>query len=243
MIAEAPTFLREFTTKRGNTVTAECRPNTTDAMTLEACIIHDEYGLADRSWEGFALDVGAHIGGAAMSLLADNPGLVVIAIEALPDNAAILRRNLERNFGPAEVRWKVLNAAAACQSDPAKDGEGRMTVAYGAGGSEFEEAHRFIGGAVWQDSGPKGPKAIVPGVSLSNVVVGNGFLSLVKIDCEGCEWSFLDDPAVQSVGEFRGEYHPRDGHGPARIRELLEPTHRVTLDDSVPFGPFRAVAW
>jgi FkbM family methyltransferase len=236
MIAEAPTFLREFTTKRGNTVTAECRPDTTDAMTLEACIIHDEYGLAERDWSGVAVDVGAHIGGAALALLADNPDLRVVAVEALPANAELVRRNLERNFGPAEGRWKVLNAAASCRLDD-------VTVAYGTEGTDFESAHRFIGGAVWQDTGPKGRRVTVPAVSLSNIVGGNGFLSLVKIDCEGCEWSFLNDPAVQNVGEFRGEYHPRDGYGPARIRELLEPTHVVTLDDSQDFGPFRAVAW
>lgn len=227
MIASPPAI---FTTPRGRAVTVECREGTTDWNTANACITADEYGLADRLWAGVALDVGAHIGGATLALLADNPDLFVVAIEALPDNVALLRANVAANG--FEGRCRIYEGAADSGNEP-------VTVAYGTMDGEFEAAHRYIGGAVWQ--GPAGLKVTVPPVSLTAVVADVGPLCLVKIDCEGCEWSFLADPAVASVEELRGEYHPRAGRGPAQVRELLEPTHVVTLDDAEPFGLFRAV--
>jgi FkbM family methyltransferase len=219
-----------FFTPRHNPVTMMLRPDTTDWNTVNACITADEYGLADRAWSGVAIDVGAHIGGVTCALLADNPDLFVIAIEALPMNVEALRTNVSRNG--FDDRCEVIEAAADSGSEP-------VTVAYGTTEGEFETAHRFIGGAIWQDTGPKGTRVVQRPVSLADLT--RHPIALVKIDCEGCEWSFLDDPLVGRVEEIRGEYHPRGGNGPARIRELLEPTHIVTLDDAEPFGPFRAV--
>lgn len=223
----------EFVTPNDHAVSALYRSDTSDWNTISACLHDDEYGLAERSWEGVAIDVGAHVGGATMALLADNPGLRVVAIEALPQNVALLRSNLERNGFLDRV--EVIEGAANCGTEP-------VTIAYGTNvGTRFVREHRFIGGGIWQDGGPGGERVSSQPVSLSSIVARYGPISLVKIDCEGCEWSFLDDPAIALVSEIRGEYHPREGNGPAELRALLEATHDVTLDDAEVFGPFRAV--
>lgn len=224
-----PVWIDTFATRKGHSVQAGIRPETTDENSVRSCLVEDEYGLAERTWTGTAIDVGAHVGGVTLALLADNPSLHVVVVEALPANVEVIRANLFRNG--FEGRATVIEGAASCGSEP-------VEVAYGASDTDFAHLHRFIGGAVWQDSGPT---VTVPAVSLTTLVERYGPISLVKIDCEGCEWSFLDDPAVSEVEEFRGEYHPRNGNGPARLRAMLEPTHVVTLDDAEPFGPFRAV--
>jgi FkbM family methyltransferase len=221
-----------FVTKKGTHVSAAYRENTSDWNTLSSCLDHDEYGFAEREWTGTALDVGAHIGGATLALLVDNPGLRMIAVEALPANVALLRENLARN-GVAD-RCEVIEGAADCGIEP-------VTVAYGVTDSPFAAAHQFIGGNVYGDAGPKGERVTAQPISLTAIVAEYGPLDLAKIDCEGCEWSFLDDIAVAEVAEFRGEYHPTQGHTAADLRALLERTHAVTLDDATNFGPFRAV--
>lgn len=222
-----PTQAIDFTTPRGRRAVFEVRPDTTDWMTVNACCTEDEYGLGASAWTGIALDVGAHIGGVSVMLAIDNPTLSVVAIEALPENAALCGANAIKNG--VDDRVTVLQAGAGCE-----------TVAYGSTETAFAAAHRYIANGDWQTV-PEARRLRVPPLSLSDLVGWHGPFSLLKIDCEGCEWSFLDDPAVAEVAEIRGEYHPRDGHGPARLRELLEPTHIVHCDDGAPFGPFRAV--
>ncbi len=219
--------MMQLWTKAGTRVLAEARDDTTDPNSLLACIREDEYGLSDHPWSGVAFDIGAHVGGVTLALLADNPDLRVVAVEALPENREVVRQSLALNGW--ENRAVVPNGAAACGTDP-------VTVAYGLTDTEFAMHHRFIGGLT-----ALGEQVTQDPISLSSLVAEHGAPSLVKIDCEGCEWSFLDDPAVASVAEFRGEYHPTEGHTPADLRRLLEPTHVVTLDDAVLFGPFSAV--
>ena len=201
------------------------RPDTTDWNTLSAILTHSEYPIP-RGEPGVFVDVGAHIGGWALGVAADNPLGRVFAIEALPENADLIRRNAESNG----LDVVVLNRAAG--TDP--------VVAYGTTDEEFQRQHRYIGGAIWQ-TGESRRTVTLPTMSLTSLLRLTGPIRLLKIDCEGCEWAFLDDPAIGEVQEITCEYHPRGGFGPSRVRELLGATHDVTLDDSQPFGPFRAM--
>ena len=214
-----------WVTPGGHQVTMEYRDDTSDWNTISSILTHDEYTMP-RGLSGVIIDVGSHIGAFAIGAALDNPDAAVIAIEALPENVALIRRN------------SALNAAGVVVMERAAGTDGR--IRYGSRVSDFEAQHYFIGGGVWQDN-PDATTIDVPTLSLSRVAEQFGPITFLKIDCEGCEWSFLDDPAVAEVDEIAGEYHPRGGMGPARIRELLEPTHVVTLDDAEPFGPFRAV--
>lgn len=214
---------------RGVPVQLAYRPETSDWNTLSAILTHDEYDLP-HGQSGVFLDVGAHIGGWSIGAALDNPDATVVAIEALPENVTLIRHNAKR----AGVDVVVIHGGASCGTEP-------VTVAYGSTETDFARAHEFIGGGIWHDDASDRRTIDLDPVSLSSIVAEHGPVRLMKIDCEGCEWSFLDDPAIADVQEITGEYHPRQGLGPLRLREMLEPTHVVTLDDAEPFGPFRAV--
>lgn len=219
-----------WVTPGGHQVTMEYRDDTSDWNTISAILTHDEYGMPHGT-TGLGLmstivDVGAHVGAFAIGAKVDNPDATVVAIEALPENVELIRRNAELNAVEIDIR----HAAAGTN--------GR--IRYGSRMSDFEAQHYYIGGGVWQDN-PDATVIDVPTISIIDIFGEYGTISVLKIDCEGCEWSFLDDPLVLLVDAIVGEYHPRNGNGPARLRELLEPTHVVTLNDDEPFGNFRAV--
>jgi hypothetical protein len=66
-----------------------------------------------------------------------------------------------------------------------------------------------------------------PAVSLDSLLAKYGIdrVALLKIDCEGCEYQFLDTPAVARVDRILGEFHRR----PEGIMALLAATHDVTI--------------
>lgn len=221
-----PEATGQWRTPGGHDVSMIYRTDTTDWNTISAILTHDEYTMP-RGLSGLIVDVGSHVGAFAIGAALDNPDATVLAIEAIPENWEQIVRNTKLNGVKTLTAW---NYAAG------SDGQ----VAYGTTGEDFERQHRYIGGAIWQDGADR--KVIdLPTMALAEIVSRHKEVAFLKIDCEGCEWSFLDDPAIASVVEISGEYHPRGGMGPARIRELLEPTHDVTLNDAEPFGPFHAV--
>ncbi len=207
------------------------RPGTSDWNTANACAgTNDEYHLP-AGLTGWALDVGAHIGACTIPLLIDNPGLRVIAIEALPENVVMLRINASRN-GVTD-RLTVVDGAASDRR------LGTTTIHY----APDEPVHEFIGNR-------DGPGR--PGIDARNVSLGwcldhiwrmSGVrrIAWAKIDCEGCEHSFLASRRVESIAHIEGEHHPPEGI--ARVRELLGATHDVEhMSGTEDFGAFRAVA-
>ena len=48
---------------------------------------------------------------------------------------------------------------------------------------------------------------------------------MLKIDCEGCEWAFLADPAIGKVEIIVGEIHPPGTQ--LQLVKLLTKTHYV----------------
>lgn len=214
-------------TPRGHVASFSVRPSTTDALTVNACCAEDEYDLPSVS--GIALDVGAHIGGVAVALLLDNPDLRVIAIEALPENADLIQTNVERN-GVAD-RCTVIRGAVG-------KGDAPIRIFYGNTDTEFARSHEFIGNGDWRGEDHRHVDA--PVVTLDNLVLAYGEFSLLKTDCEGGEWDFLDTPAVRHVGTIVGEWHERRGFGVTRLHDLLDGTHAVEASGTGS-GPFRAL--
>ena len=95
----------EWHTPGGHPVKMTYRRDTTDWNTVSACLRNpmgatwdsgDEYHLP-RGLAGWALDLGAHIGAVTIGLLMDNPDLRVLAIEAVPENAELIKANLALN--------------------------------------------------------------------------------------------------------------------------------------------------
>jgi hypothetical protein len=82
----------------------------------------------------------------------------------------------------------------------------------------------------------------VPTVTLARLVEwAGGAIDALKLDCEGCEWLALADPAVADCRVIFGEWHGDKGGGFAAIADLLGATHDVeSLDDLGGTGVFRA---
>lgn len=219
------TTVEVFSTPHSRPLYMEVRADTSDWNTVNAISgIHDEYHLPE-GLSGWALDVGAHIGAAAICLALDNPDLRVIAIEALPENVELLRRNVERNR--VQDRVTVLEGGAG-------DGSA-VRVGYGADG-----VHDFIGNT-WA---PEENRSVtVPGFSLEGILAQFDIyrIAWMKIDCEGCEAPFLESPAIGRVDHIEGEVHPQAGG--ANLRRILEGTHDVSFPREAAnpdFGPFVA---
>jgi FkbM family methyltransferase len=226
------TQLAEFRTPHGNRVRFAVRPETSDWNTCNAITaVGDEYHMPS-GLSGWALDVGAHIGACTVTLLVDNPDLRVVAIEALPENVALIRENLELN-GVAD-RCIVIEGAAGDGSD--------TRIGYGADGT-----HDYIGNA----SAPKGNREVVAkGVTLSDALwakitdpnVDPLKFVWAKLDCEGCEGPFLDSLFLGYIDHIEGEVHPECGGD--RLKGILDRAFDVTFpgwDANPDFGPFTAV--
>lgn len=209
------------------------REGTTDAMAVMA-LANDEYRIASRKLTGWAIDVGAHIGTVAITLARQNPGLRVLAVEAVPENSELLERNIER-LAPGQV----FSVRAWAAGPNAMTG----TCHYGYRGHRDTEsdgyisAHRFIGNT-WTDLAGPEFSVEMPAVSIDSLMETYAIdeIALLKIDCEGCEWAFLDTPAISKVktivGEYHGGYPGHLGHQPdpiAKLHQLLDKTHRVEV--------------
>lgn len=218
---------------RGNDVTVHYREDTSDLSTIGSSFrlwgnLVDEYQLGSLPpLSGLAIDIGAHIGTVTLALLADHPDLHVTAVEPLPDNVAVIRASLAEN-GWTD-RAKVIKGAI---------GKGRTArVAYDFDGPDYLRNHRYIGN---MKKGVEGEHSTVsvPALSLSRLIEGG--CSFLKVDCEGCEWDLLADPAVAKVERIVGEGHPSDWL--ARVHKALDATHDITvIEDAGGPGLFSAV--
>lgn len=209
----------------GNRYTMRIRPGTSDWNTVQACSGTpgcDEYRLPS-GLTGWALDIGAHIGAATIPLLLDNPELRVIAVEALPENAALARENATRN-GVADRLILVEGGAS--------DSELPIRIHY----APDDAQHEYIGNQ-W---GPQDrPFIEVPGITLTRLAAMRGAdtgapFAWAKIDCEGCEYHVLASPAVALLDFIIGEVHL----GWQRLVDVLGDTHE--LDGGTDFGIFTA---
>lgn len=214
-----------LTTPRGQSAKIAAREQTSDLATAGSVFegvagsgLVDEYHLQALHLRGVFLDIGAHIGTVTMAVLLDNPETRAICVEPLAENVAMIEANAAEN-GLAE-RVTVLHAAV-----------GTSRMFYGPDGDS-----RYIGNI----GGATQPAPDVPSISLDVLVAMAGDdVAAVKVDCEGCEWSLLADPAVADIPLIFGEYH---SGSPDRLHALLDATHEVTVTETAAaFGLFRAV--
>jgi FkbM family methyltransferase len=229
---------RTYRTPRGAPVDFYIRPDTNDEAMISALLAGDEYQIRDLYIDGWALDIGSHVGSIALALAVDNPNLSVIAVEPVPDNADLIRRSIAANNLSDRVYIEEAGAGAVGQSTtPCLYG---FTSAADSVDPGYLHDTRFVGNVVRGDQSPVGTLIAARSVSLASLVAKYGVTDFrfAKIDCEGCEYAFLSSDA-ELVQEWIGEYHD----GPfERIEALLSPTHDVTLlVDNGGVGMFRAV--
>jgi FkbM family methyltransferase len=217
----------------GRDVTVHYRDDTSDLSTVGSTFrlwgnLVDEYQLGSLPpLSGTAIDIGAHIGTITLALLADHPDLRVVAVEPLPENCDLIRINLVANGW--EDRATVVRGAIA---------KGKSArIAYDFDGPDYLRNHRYIGGMTLGKDADHAT-ITVPAVRLSSLIDGD--CPLLKVDCEGCEWDLLADPAVARVERIVGEGHPSDWL--ARVHRALDATHDIeVLSDEGGPGTFRAV--
>lgn len=199
------TQAESFTLPSGQSVEMAVREGTNDRNVCHAILVEDEYHFADLDLSGHALDIGAHIGAATVALGILFPDLTITAIEPVPDNVDLLRRNVEAN-GLAE-RVTVRHGVA---------GKARP-IAHNFRGSESAEVHRHIGNQT-MPAGTQHDTFAAPGIPVPAA-------DFAKIDCEGGEWDII--AALRRIPRFHGELHPRDGKGAVDFAASF-PHHRFT---------------
>lgn len=223
---------------RGTFTVLHYREGTSDLSTIGSTFrlwgkLEDEYRLKGLYLgEGDVLvDIGAHIGTVAIAVLVDNPDARAIAVEPLAENVEVIAKSAE-SAGVAS-RLTVLHAAI---------GEGKTAdIAYGFDADEYLRNHRFIGGMT-QGRESALHHSIVPTVSLRSLIKrAGGKIAAIKMDCEGCEWTVLEDPLIAKVPVIVGEGHAADWL--ARTHACLDATHDIeVIDDRGGPGTFLAVA-
>jgi len=126
---------------------------------------------------GRVLDLGAHIG--TFSLAAAALGYEVLAVEASPQNAALLQASIEAN-GFRQMR--VIHAAVSDRSG---------VLEFCAIGPWGHVSTPLL----------TTPTVCVPAVTVEQILDDHGWdrVDFVKIDIEGGEWPILDDPRFQGV--------------------------------------------
>jgi FkbM family methyltransferase len=204
-----------FNTPHGNPIVMTFRKDTNDWNTLYSCLEEDEY-LLPAGLSGRALDIGGHIGSVGIALALDNPDLHVTIVEPVPPNADLIERNIRENRVWNRVR--LVRGAV---------GKGTVRVRYGFSGNESAEHHRFIGNSMLAGDSTYIPLDLV-GLGIRSLV-GNDEVAFTKIDTEGAEYDFLDDPAVSQLVTIAGEWHNNDGHVIGDILALLDKTHVVSF--------------
>lgn len=218
-----------WTTPGGRPCTFLYREGTNDWNTLQSSLgATDEYRLGGRAFTGVAVDIGGYLGSVGISLAMDNPGLRVLIVEPVPDNIDIIQRNAALN----NVEVEVFRGAIGPR------GVSRSEIRYRYVGDSNLEHHAFVGNSslAYPDGGS------VPHDTLDVETLGLAELlsrfairepSLVKIDCEGGEWPFLEtatQATLKRLPEIIGEAHPVMGHSSTDIERVLGKTHDVTMD-------------
>lgn len=229
-------------TAGGHTAHFAVRQDTNDAALVHGIIGGAEYPFATmQGLSGWAIDVGAHIGIVSVALALDNPDLRIVAVEALPENAAMLRRNVLLN-GLSE---RVFIEEAAASDEMEYKAEATIPIVYGWSKAQNQPDHymqesRFIGGMVGPNDTSK--TALCPALSLSGIRAkyAMGRITLVKSDAEGAEWYFFRSPDIKYIDRIVGELHHGKNGGAKEFRALLK-GFKVEMDDSLVVAVFEAV--
>jgi FkbM family methyltransferase len=197
--------------------------------------LEDEYHLADLTVDGAFLDIGAHAGYVALAVLLDNPQATAVCLEPIPENLDLMDANMTENG--VRDRVELLQGAIG-------PGE-TMAIGYDYSGDPYARTNRYVG-ALSTEAGKHHRDVTVPAYTLAGLVDrAGGRADAAKLDCEGCEWTGLADPAVAAIRCIFGEWHGhilKDEDGFATVSRLLHDTHDVeSLDNLGGTGVFRAV--
>lgn len=193
------------------------REGTSDHNTVQATAGEDEYGLEGVDVEGrLVFDIGAHIGGVAVTLA--RRGARVVAVEPIAANADMILLNALGNGVHVEV---VVGAI------------GTDVIEYGWVGDKFAEAHGWIANTGLREEGYKAQhREQVPRYTLTELVGSYGAPAIIKLDCEGGEWSMFEEPAIHDVPLIVGEWHAgAENRSKRDVTLAIGASHRLEFSD------------
>jgi FkbM family methyltransferase len=199
--------LRVYTSPYGQKILY--RPNTLDKMVLWEHWGAKDYQTVTAKEGDVVIELGGHIGTSTLnySHLVGKTG-TVYAIEALPENYAILKRNIERN-GITNV--KAFNLAIV--GDPATTHITLNANPYNSGGH-----------SIYEMSVDAEAKFECPAMTLDAFVKHEGIprIDILQMDIEGAEFDILlncDRKLLASIREILFEYH--DAYAKPRTHQDL----------------------
>lgn len=181
-------------------------------------ILDDDYGLRYLHRIRTIVDIGANIGLFSAYARHAFPDAVIHAYEPNPASAALAAENL------------ASRATVFAEGVSGRDGRGRIV-------HRSQNANADL--AILDEQGD------ITLVSLATVLdrIG-GSLDLLKIDCEGAEWSFMTDRTLFGrVRHVRMEYHLGAGH--MSIEDVKATATRLGFTVSLisSRGPNLGIAW
>jgi len=207
----------QFTASWGSKIKVFCREGTNDWNTLYSCITEDEYLVADLdNLNGdVCVDIGAHAGGCTLALL--SRGFKVIAVEPLPENTELIMKNVEANgWSDNLTLYKKAISDISGKS---------VVLRYGNEKTESGSHHRFVGNTIdsseWQENlWTQGREIKVDTVSIDDILKNVSSVNLLKIDCEGAEWSAFSKVSSSSLGKINNIV--AELHGVASAKNMYQ---------------------
>jgi FkbM family methyltransferase len=148
----------------------------------------------------FVVDVGAHIGGFSKYWHDRDARAQLVAVEVCPENLPALKANVAR-FADVIHAACTYEAGEVALLNSIKEG-GTAT-----GGSTLiaadDEPAQADPNLYWRDARP------LAKITLEEIMdrAGRGRIDVLKLDCEGSEFSILAGADVSRIGFICGEYH------------------------------------
>lgn len=200
---------RDFTGPSGVRANFLVRADTADECTCQATYRDDEYHFASLSPApgDFMIDAGGYIGTTAILYAQLYPAARIVCIEPLPDNVALIRKNIDRNGLTDRI---FLEAKALC------DVNGEKVEIFYRDDSPVGIAHKFVGSSSQVYTESVSAKFFpAETITLDKIVEKYliGKVRLMKMDMECSEYKALEKVSIHTLEKIQtivGEYHNPD---------------------------------
>jgi FkbM family methyltransferase len=183
---------------------------------LEEIFVDEVYDVELPARDAKIVDLGSHVGLAALYFLARCPDARLLAVEPNPALLGRLRRNVGRSS-----RVTVAPVAVAD-----RDGEARLSVPSGS----------------WSGRLGEGPGHPVRTVTLDRLLAQHRFdsVDVLKFDIEGAEFGALSVADLSPVDALIGELHPEHPGQIPQLTSTLERDFDVDIRSLAPRWLLRA---
>ncbi len=197
---------RAFEGPNGVVATFAFRADTADENTIQATFSEDEYKFAlkppaDGQW---MIDLGGYIGSTAILWAKLYPKSKVVVVEPIPENALLIRANIERNGLTDQI---ILIEKAIAEIS------GEQTNIYYRDATTVGMVHRFIGSGYKAYHETVAEEHVsVETITLDKIIEDLKIESVrvLKMDAEGAEYVALRGCNPQNLAKIQtivGEYH------------------------------------